>query len=589
MKKFSEIYNEIISKEEYKSIRHKNNKSKIDRPSYKENLRIILKRFFTEPGDRLPKRTLVIPLRSKKARGLAGIDKEIIRYLNNHNFSCTPESYELGLCTNSKGAQISILNTLKEIKQYDIVKIKASIEKVKNNKQALDNLNSKIKLREDLKENYVSYYNNIDKQNDMVIAFTWVPRKIASQSTSVGWKSCMNLFAGSNSQYVWTGIEQGQFIAWLVKKGDENKLDKPQARVLIKVFESFRGGDKIWWPAKIVYGTAPDTFKIAVQKFLYSKQKKYIKSSFNELANSGDLETDLDLSGYDDQYYDQDNVSIKDMAPKEFKKYVKGEIKDLHPRDITDELLKKMANSGLNKELIEVLNYVNDNLLAPILNHLISYVIIKDKLESLKAILKIPKLKKIIFGPGEDRIVIWWLSDATDYKSNNIFNYVSDNFKIKDINLIDKFVNRCVIDGRYDKAKIICEKYNILPDSHKMEYIFYDTSVRNIPAAKDLLNFIIDSKQLNKDYSQSAVSKFIRKIVEDTESFPGAAKEKEVVINRMIDSSAFSKMILNSKVLVPIIFKFAVRYKLKKLAMRLINEENNTASKELKNKAKNLK
>jgi len=297
MKKFIDLYNEIISTADFNKIKLK--KSNLKSEKYKTNLRKVLQTFFKEPGDLVPKRNILLTLKGE-AKGLSSKDKEIIRYLNNNGYLTTPESYEIGLTTNKKGAQLSILEVLKMIKVLDQKKLKEQLSNIPN-EAAKNAVNLKIKQREEFKENYYIYFRNIDQKNRKVIVLTWVPRKIASQSTSVGWTSCMNLFDGVNKSYVFPSIEDGQFIAWLVKKGDENKLDNPQARLLIKVYDD-KKGNNFWWPQGKIYGTADNSFRKTVEDFLKEKQKAIMPN------------IDIDSLNLKGKQYDDDDSEINDNA-----------------------------------------------------------------------------------------------------------------------------------------------------------------------------------------------------------------------------------------------------------------------------------
>lgn len=72
----------------------------------------------------------------------------------------------------------------------------------------------------------------------------------------------MNLDTGMYRNKVKTGIEQGVFIAYLTKAGDEMELKNPTARVLIK---PFKRGRSVAWKVDKIYGTAPEAFQNTVQ------------------------------------------------------------------------------------------------------------------------------------------------------------------------------------------------------------------------------------------------------------------------------------------------------------------------------------
>ena len=142
-----------------------------------------------------------------------------------------------------------------EIKNIDkdkkfISKTQEEKEKItKSKEETLDkvkdiilNLSKKTEaLRKD-EEWYNELQHKIYKYNDVnyKILITYIPWRVASMSTftsgNAPWSSCMNLDAGVNRHYVGSSMTNGAFVAYLIRPGDEENINNPLARVLIKPF-----------------------------------------------------------------------------------------------------------------------------------------------------------------------------------------------------------------------------------------------------------------------------------------------------------------------------------------------------------------
>ena len=60
--------------------------------------------------------------------------------------------------------------------------------------------------------------------NQYKIVFSLETRKVASQSTNVNWRSCMNLVNGENRQFVGSSITNGLAVVYLTRVGDYLKI-----------------------------------------------------------------------------------------------------------------------------------------------------------------------------------------------------------------------------------------------------------------------------------------------------------------------------------------------------------------------------
>jgi len=101
---------------------------------------------------------------------------------------------------------------------------------------------------------------------------------IAGQSTGRDWVSCKSISTpnGINSKYVWTEIEQGSLVAYLITPDDIN-IEKPIARIIIGVYvREDNKEDFILYPDGSVYGNYPagGDFSDFVKKWCIDTNKK---------------------------------------------------------------------------------------------------------------------------------------------------------------------------------------------------------------------------------------------------------------------------------------------------------------------------
>jgi hypothetical protein len=134
--------------------------------------------------------------------------KEIENLLENNGFSFV--IFEIGSCYKGK----------------TLFSIKDALDEIKN--KNLSNPDMIKKIGEYLQKINLIYDNNYK------IVFTLESRKVASQSTGVNWRSCMNLVNGENKHFVGSSIAAGIAVAYLTRVGDHLKINKPLGRVLIK-------------------------------------------------------------------------------------------------------------------------------------------------------------------------------------------------------------------------------------------------------------------------------------------------------------------------------------------------------------------
>ena len=342
-------YLEIISQEKYKEFEEKN-KHYLTSEKYKKRFEELLKRFFTDENGKIIN-TIIIPYFSQNTQSLKQIDKEIITYLNNHGYRCTEESYLLGYCFNDKNKKMPIVDVLKMISQYNLEKLE---KQKQENLQYSANYDNKIKAKQNFKENYLTYYQNFTKNRSKVIVFTWLPRAIASMSTNVGWTSCMNLYKGGSTRYIFPSIEAGIFIAWLVQEGDEEILDNPQARILIKTYVS--QNDKVfWYPSGDIFGTASKDFYEKVKDFVLKKQEIHITDKDLEYIYI------FDNAQYVDDSTANNYLSLKIIFKERYIKVLNNKIKNNTQFTITD--LEDAIKFNIDINLVKkVLLYIKNNI-----------------------------------------------------------------------------------------------------------------------------------------------------------------------------------------------------------------------------------
>lgn len=248
---------------------------------YKENIKA-LKILFKKMNKGIFKSTLVFDYESiqTKPPKLTASDNKAIEIIKKLDYEVSEESYMLGFANkNGKPIMINeIFNNLNS-KIDKLPSMLAAYEKTKN-----EAIKKQIDIIEEYDQEKISiehaYFHKIAKEKGFKLVLSIQPRLIASQSTKVGWKSCMNLDDGEYNEFVGKGIAEGVIVAYLAKVGDEVSLKSPSARILIKPLKNTKG-DIIYVVDKI-YGSAPDLFKQKVISVLenndvYAFQKEQAK------------------------------------------------------------------------------------------------------------------------------------------------------------------------------------------------------------------------------------------------------------------------------------------------------------------------
>lgn len=124
---------------------------------------------------------------------------------------------------------------------------------------------------------------------------------VAGMSTDRNWTSCMDLFNGSASRYVYEDIKYGTLVSYIIDKNDTN-IETPIGRVLIKPYKLSRKDYHGTDPAPIVYSPEVTVYS----PFIGLKPvREYLKKVCEEIQNdkSGTLRQLTHL--YNDTYHDK--------------------------------------------------------------------------------------------------------------------------------------------------------------------------------------------------------------------------------------------------------------------------------------------
>lgn len=360
---------EIVSKKEWKEKYAKKVYEKIDLSYYKKALRFIKSKIFT-PENLSDKRYIFLnPSGTSKVTKSNIVkyeidenDKKIVELINKYTNYKIPVARMASLLTIKKvihkdskvlqpisAAFFDLLTGFNKDKEEAdrhkqsrlkaLEKAKAKYEETKDEAllKQINGIENSLK-REEEKLNILTssqleeITNKYEKKvgallkNKYVIVLTYDTRAVASQSTKVSWRSCMNLDSGEYKRYVPASITIGTFVAYLATFKDKNELKDPVARVLCKAYygvDNEGNNPDVVWATSSVYPRSSreyDWFKQAVQEFLNQnnkpKYKNYTLTKFNY--------DDGDNSYYVADKYEQDNMAFRDLTGKYFSKMQKA-------------------------------------------------------------------------------------------------------------------------------------------------------------------------------------------------------------------------------------------------------------------------
>jgi len=271
---FKDYLEEIISGDDFKAGTNYKNKfmSTFDGDKYKEIVSQLTGLFKKLNNGKL-KKSVMFDLKGNKKK-LTKSDNVLIQLLFDLGYTINKEMYKTGIAKRGN-KDIKILDILKGYQGKNIESMKKAYNKsnnieIKKQMDFIDNLvDLKILNKGKIDIRKLSIYDN----KGMKIVFTYDHRAIASQSTKVGWTSCMNLDKSSDySDNVGSGTSDGVFIAYLTK-ADDTELKNPTARVLFKPYKG-RKTNNIFWKADKIYGTASNDFITNAQKIIDKAQGK---------------------------------------------------------------------------------------------------------------------------------------------------------------------------------------------------------------------------------------------------------------------------------------------------------------------------
>ena len=403
-------FTEIITKTQWKQTYKKQVKKDLDIKEYKTSLSD-LKAVMRKLGDGIYKPTHIIDFTNSKIdiNKLTKTDQRVINILKQLDYTVSEESYKLGFV--KKGEKTVMVNDiLNGLDNKKIESMQAAYEKTKKEeiKKQIDILEEYNRYIKNLKRNTVGY--KISEKSKYKIVISIQPRLIASQSTEVGWTSCMNLYEGINRGYVGQGIGSGVIVAYITKTGDEKELNSPSARTLLKPYENKLSGKIEGFFIDRVYGTAPNGFEETLDKFFKDKGINIVTDKEEIISDKESKLLTLKKGVYADYA-----PSVIKLLSKEDKK-------------IIDEINNIISEKEAASKLIEISKKIkDDNRLQIILmsiyglNDFDTSVLIEVS-KSIKNLISIELLKRVIY--DEKDLVKKYLNYIVEYK----FDLITDKY-----------------------------------------------------------------------------------------------------------------------------------------------------------------
>jgi hypothetical protein len=217
---------------------------------------------------------------------------------------------------------------------------------------------------------------------------------IAGQSTGRDWTSCKSITIektgmpqGINGRYVWTEIEQGSLVAYLITPEDVN-IEKPIARIIIGVYINEKDpNDFILYPDSSVYGNYKmSDFSGFVKKWCIDLNRKLSPKTdgiynisdkcyvdhvmkINVMDNPfSNIKSYLGAAGYGNMV----NITKRELIADDIKdifKYIEDQESDLKQTDVFDlfDKIKKNTNH------IDYAGFINGNSYNEIKKYLDKY------------------------------------------------------------------------------------------------------------------------------------------------------------------------------------------------------------------------
>lgn len=226
-------------------------------------------------------------------------------------------------------------------KRENLIKIIEGIKK----RLKEDEEKHKIAGAERVNELVDAYWKKFEAINNQkyIIVLTYDTRAVASQSTAVSWRSCMNLDDGEYNQFVPKTINIGSFIAYLSTKKDIHELKNPIGRVLCKAYYGYdndrENPDVIWIAGNFYPGSDRGEMKWfgeAVQGFLNNNNKPKYRYYNQTEHNYADTLEPHNIDVVKDFGVDENSVIENKMGGRVGVKGIKA-FKPESIDDLTDE------------------------------------------------------------------------------------------------------------------------------------------------------------------------------------------------------------------------------------------------------------
>lgn len=513
MKKyFNHIYNEIISKEEWEKKYKRDVYETFDEKQYNKILPY-LKDLFTKLNGGTFAETVIMDYKTKQISRLNKYDKKLIPILIELDYTISKNSYLIGKALKND-KEINILDILSGLNSKIKTKeqLKTIAEKNKGAKKQLDAI-EKLNEINLIKNNAIdisklSIY-NLNKEKDYKIVFSMDQRAIASQSTDVGWKSCMNLNSGEYKQYVGSGISAGVFIAYLTQSGDEFELNNPKARVLIKplfidlnklsdlnIKQKENPKEVIWDVEERVYPReAPQDFQKQIKKIINDIYKQEINDKeysfyffkYNSVYNDG-ME-DFKLHGDVNKLTEDQQLEL----------ILKGIVSLKEIKKPSDKILIYLINKS--KSNINIIKEINNNILENIenLNEINDYYI-RELVRKCKNITYNNLKKMVYYSPSV--ITIIKPKDQTEELQDIVVQQTKGE-------IFDLIKPKNIKSDEIFKKAIIMKPFNIRKleiDGH------YGVSVLNRILDKNFLKQLFDNSPITILYYKSIQDKITKEL-----------------------------------------------------------------------------
>jgi hypothetical protein len=227
-------------------------------------------------------------------------------------------------------------------------------------------------------------------------------------STGRGWTSCKNLEGGINARYIFTEVEVGSLVAYLIEADDLN-IQKPISRLSIAVYANEKD------PTKILLYPEPRGYGNYSKKDFFNFVLKWVKD-FNKHLNPSEGNYKKSDKCYNDQslYVDYSKSSIKniginiaDYANHQFSSSIKYDEVD---KEILEDLYENIVKENVDEETL--LRYVESLDKNGLVGLLLNYINKEDNTKTEEFIGKEIKKMSIILSGLDKKI-----SGVNDEKS----------------------------------------------------------------------------------------------------------------------------------------------------------------------------